>query len=283
MIGITGASGQLGRLILDKLSRRIDQTQLVALVRNPKKGEALAAQGFQFRLADYDRPETLVDAFSGLTKVMLISGNEVGRRTPQHKAAIEAAKKAGVTFMAYTSILHADTSPLALAREHRETESFLKESGIRHALLRNGWYTENYTAGIPAAIKSGSLFGCAGAGKISSAAREDYAEAAAVVLSQEGQAGRVYELAGDDGYTLAQLAAGISQICGRHVAYKNLSEAEYAAVLQEAGLPGAFAQVLADSDSGASQGGLFDDSHQLSKLIGRPTTPLAKMIEMFRG
>jgi len=278
MIVITGATGQLGRLVIQNLLKERPAGELVAAVRNPAKAQDLAALGVQVRLADYDRPETLVTAFQGAAKVLLISSNELGKRFPQHRAAIDAAKEAGVQEVVYTSVLHADVSPLGLAGEHRDTEAWLKASGLPHTLLRNGWYTENYTASIAPALQHGVFLGSAGEGRIASAARADYALAAAKVLLQDGQAGRVYELAGDTSYTLAEFAAELSRQTGKAIPYHDLPEAEYRAVLVGAGLPEGLASLLADSDTGASQGGLFDDGHALSRLLGRPSTPLAAVM-----
>ena len=192
---------------------------------------------------------------------------------------IDAAKNAGVAQIAYTSILHAASSPLPLAAEHQETERMLQASGLPVVLLRNGWYTENYLASVPAALQYGALLGSAGDGRISSAARADYAEAAAVVLTCENQAGRVYELAGDDSYSLQELAKEIAVQSGKAVAYQNLPESAYKDALLGAGLPEGLAVLLAESDVGASKGGLFDDSHQLSQLIARPTTALSVLVK----
>ena len=278
MIAVTGASGQLGHLVIQNLLKVMPAQDIIAAVRTPAHATDLAALGVQVREADYDRPETLAEAFQNVEKVLLISSSEIGKRTPQHKAVIDAAKAAGVQLLAYTSLLHADHSPLALAKEHRETEAYLKASGIPHVILRNGWYTENYTQSIPSSLPFGVFLGSAGEGRIASAARADYAEAAVAVLTQPHQAGRVYELAGDDSYTLTEFAAEISQQSGKRVAYQDLPEAEYQAALLKAGLPEGFAAVLADSDTGASKGGLFDESHTLSRLIGRPTTPLGRLV-----
>jgi NAD(P)H dehydrogenase (quinone) len=273
MIAITGATGQLGRFVIDALLKKVPAEEIVAAVRTPVKAADLAAQGITVRQADYSQPETLRAAFAGVDKLLLISGSEVGQREAQHKAVIEAAQAAGVGFIAYTSLLHADTSPLGLGVEHRATEALLKASGIPFALLRNGWYTENYAASIPPALAHHAFIGAAGEGRIASAARQDYAEAAAEVMSREDQAGKVYELAGDDSYTLAQFAAEIAAQSGEKVDYVNLSQADFAAALKGAGLPEGLAEMLADSDAGAEKGGLYNDSRQLSKLIGRPTTP----------
>lgn len=278
MIVITGASGQLGRLVIEALLQTVPAGEIVAAVRNPEKVADLAARGVQVRVADYDQPASLAAAFAGADKLLLISANEVGRRVPQHRAVIDAAKAAGVGLLAYTSLLHADSSPLPLAAEHQETEALIRASGLPAVILRNGWYTENYLAGIPTALQYGVVLGSAGAGRIASAARADYAAAAAAVLTQDDQAGRIYELAGDASYTLAELAAEIAKQSGQAVNYQNLPESEFKAALLGAGLPGFLATLLAESDAGASKGGLFDDSRQLSQLIGRPTTSLANMV-----
>lgn len=279
MIVITGASGQLGRLVIEELLKKLPAGEIVAAVRNPEKVSDLAARGVQVRLADYTKPTTLDAAFQGAEKILLISSSEVGQRATQHRNAIDAAKRSGVGLLAYTSILRADTSPLGLAGEHKETEAMLKASGLPHVLLRNGWYTENYLASIPPALQHGAYIGSAGEGKIASAARADYAAAAAAVLTSDGHAGKVHELAGDEAYTLTELAAEITRQSGKTVVYKNLPEADFKGALMGAGLPEAFAGLLADSDVGASKGGLFDDGHQLSQLIGRPTVSLATLVK----
>jgi NAD(P)H dehydrogenase (quinone) len=279
MIVITGASGQLGRLVIAQLLETVPASRLVAAVRDPAKVADLAAKGVQVRQADYSQPATLDRAFEGAEKVLLISSSEVGQRVTQHQAVIEAAKRAGVKLLAYTSVLHADTSALGLAEEHRQTEAALAQSGVPAVVLRNGWYHENYTAGVAHAVANGAHFGSAGEGRISSAARADYARAAAVVLTAaEDQAGKVYELAGDESYTLKEFAAQIAEQSGKPVIYTDLPEADYKGALLQAGLPEFVAELLANSDTAAAKGALFDDSRQLSRLIGRPTTPMASSI-----
>ncbi|WP_280117336.1 SDR family oxidoreductase [Shewanella aestuarii] len=234
----------------------------------------------QVREADYTKPDTLNSAFKGANKVLLISSSEVGQRAEQHRNVIDAAKNQGVSLIAYTSLLHADTSPLLLAKEHLETEKYLQQSGVPFVLLRNGWYTENYLASVKPAIEYGAFIGSAGEGLISSATRDDYAQAAAVVItSATPQAGKVYELAGDESYTLAELAALISQQSGKTIPYVNLPEHEYKAALVGAGIPEPFAALLADSDKGALNAGLFDNQGALSALIGRPTTRLSESLK----
>lgn len=282
MIAVTGASGQLGRLVIDALLQRLPASEIVAIVRDPAKVSDLAARGVLIRPADYNQPATLDAAFRGIEKLLFISSSEIGRRIPQHSAVIAAAQRGGAQLLAYTSLLHADTSPLKLAAEHQQTEALLRASGLPWVILRNGWYTENHAAAIVAAPVHGVVLGCAGNGRFSTATRADYAAAAAAVLtSDDAQAGRVYELAGDTGYTLGELAAEISRQCGKPVAYRNLSETDYKTALMQFKIAEDMATMLADADSCAASGILFDESHQLSRLIGRPTTPLATTVAAF--
>lgn len=278
MIAITAASGQLGRHVVEDLLKEVAPKDVVAIVRNPAKISDLAERGVQVRAADYNDKAAFEKALAGVEKLLLISSSEVGQRAAQHRNVIEAAKAAGVKLIAYTSVLHADTSPLGLAGEHIETEKMLKESGLPFVLLRNGWYTENYIASVPPALQHGVFIGSAAEGKIASAARADYAAAAAKVLTLDNQGSKVYELAGDRGWTLGELAAEVSRQSGKTVVYQNLSEADFKAALLGAGLPEGLAAMLANSDIGASRGGLFDDGKQLSKLIGRPTTTLEESV-----
>jgi NAD(P)H dehydrogenase (quinone) len=278
MIVITGATGQLGRLVIQELLKTAPASDIVAAVRSPEKAADLAALGVQVRHADYTLPATLATAFEGASRLLLISSSDVGQRLPQHRAVIDAAKQAKVPLLAYTSILHADRSPLGLAMEHQATEALLRESGLPFVLLRNGWYTENYTGNVATAIAHGAVLGSARDGRIASAARADYAAAAAAVLVRDDQARLIHELAGDEAFTLQQLAAEIARQSGKPVVYQDMPQAAYAAALESVGLPSGFAQLLADSDAGAAQGALFDDGHRLSQLIGRPTTPLADSV-----
>ncbi|MEJ2453946.1 MAG: SDR family oxidoreductase [Candidatus Thiodiazotropha sp.] len=279
MIAITGASGHLGRLVIEQLLQKVAADQLLALARTPAKVSDLSARGVQVREADYNRPETLLPALAGVDKLLLISSSEIGQRAAQHRNVIEAAVAADVGLLAYTSILHADTSPLGLATEHRETEAEIKASGIPSVILRNGWYIENHTAGIPAALEHGVILGSAGDGRFASAARADYAAAAVAALLDEDQAGKVYELAGDTAYTLSELAAAVSRESGHQIGYQDLPQADYKAALVSAGFPEPLADLLADSDAGGSKGGLFDDGRQLSQLIGHATTPVSTLVK----
>jgi NAD(P)H dehydrogenase (quinone) len=276
---VTGATGQLGQLVVAALARRTDPASIVAAVRDPARAAGLFPAGVTIHEADYDRSETLDAAFAGAERVLLISSNAVSARLPQHRNAIEAARRAGVARLLYTSVLHADGSKLGLAEEHRQTEALIAESGLSHTLLRNGWYTENYAASIPAALQHGALIGAARDGEISGAARIDYAEAAAAALLDDTAADRViHELAGDRAFTLAQFAAELSRQAGREIAYVDLPQAEFRSALIQAGLPDGFADLLSDSDAAAADGALHDASGELSQLIGRPTTSFGETI-----
>lgn len=274
-IAVTGATGQLGVLVVSSLKTKTAVENIIALVRTPSKANGL---GVEVREFDYTQKSIQVEALKGVEALLLISSNEIGQRAVQHVNVINSAKQAGVKWIVYTSLLHADASTLSLAGEHLETEKVLKESGIPYTILRNGWYTENYTGSIPGAIAGGAFLGSADNGKISSASRADFAEAAAVVLTTSGHQGKTYELAGDEAYTLAELAAELSSQTGKNIPYKNLPEAEYAEILKSFGVPEGFAHAIAGWDVSVSKGDLFEDSLQLSKLIGRTTTPLSKTI-----
>ncbi|HMM16378.1 MAG: SDR family oxidoreductase [Petrimonas sp.] len=275
-IAVTGATGHLGTLVVEELKKRVPNENIVALVRTPGKASALEVE---VRAFDYNQPEAMTAALAGVDRLVLISSNEIGQRARQHFNVIEAAGKAGVEWIVYTSLLHADSTTLNLAGEHMTTEEALKASGINYTILRNGWYTENYTDSIGGALAGGAFIGSAGNGKISSAARVDYGEAAAVAITDESHKGKVYELAGDDYYTLADLAAEISNQTGTNIPYRNLTEAEYTKILESFEIPAGFAAAIASWDVSASKDDLFDDSHQLSALIGRPTTPLADSVK----
>ncbi len=279
MIVVTGATGKLGRLVVEGLLKKTAAAEIVAAVRSPEKATEMKALGVQVREADYARPETLRAAFAGAEKVLLISSNTMGpARVTQHVAAIEAAKAAGVTLLAYTSVLRADTSTLPMAPDHKATEEALKASGVPYVMLRNGWYFENYTENLGPALEHGAVLGSAGEGRFSAAARADYAAAAATVLTADGFANRTFELAGDAAFTLTELAAEVSKQAGKTVVYKDLPMAAYAGALASFGLPQPVAEMLAKADEEAKAGALESDSRDLQTLIGRATMTLAEAV-----
>ena len=274
-IVITGATGQLGRHVVEALlERNVPAAQIVAAGRSIGKLADLEARGVQVRAMDYADAASVAKALEGATKVLLISGSEVGQRIEQHRTVIEAAKAEGVELIAYTSIANADTTGMKLAAEHQATEDLLKDAGVPFALLRNGWYLENYTEQLQGTLAQGALAGSAGEGKVSAASRLDYAEAAAAVLVAENQAGKVYELGGDHAFSLAELAQEISTAANQAVAYQDLPASDYAGLLAGFGVPQAFADILADSDLGIARGDLLVSGSDLRQLIGRPTTPM---------
>lgn len=273
IFGVTGASGQLGRATLDALLDIVDGHEIVALARDPSKLQAYASRGVTVRAFDYDDGAAHQAALEGVTRLLLISSNALGRRTLQHAAVIGAARSAGVERLLYTSILRADENPLSLALEHRETEALIRSSGMDFALLRNGWYSENFNVVARTAAAQGALLGSAGTGRFSTASRIDYAEAAARVLTGGAPPAQIYELAGDDAFTMAELAAYIGEISGSPVSYRDMSEEDYRKSLEDAGLPGPVATLLADNDAKAAGGALFSEDRTLFSVIGRPTTP----------
>jgi NAD(P)H dehydrogenase (quinone) len=278
-IVVTGATGQLGRHVVGALLERgVSARDIVATGRSIDKLADFAAQGVDVRAIEYSDPASVAAALQGARRVLLVSGSEVGQRVEQHRTVIEAAKAEGVELLAYTSIANADTTGMKLAAEHKITEAILRESGVPFVLLRNGWYLENYTGQLPGTLAQGALAGSAGDGRVSAAARVDYAHAAAAVLVAEGQAGQVYELGGDEAFTLAELAAEISAATGKEVRYNNLPAEDYAGLLKGVGVPEAFADILADSDLGIARGDLLVSTGDLRTLIGRPATSLAEAV-----
>jgi len=278
MIVVTGASGALGQLVVQGLLEKVPASQIVAAVRDPAKVAHFAARGVQVRRADYTDAASLDSALAGADRVLLVSTNEVGQRVAQHRAVVDAAQRAGVKLLAYTSILRADSSPLKLADEHVATEAAIRDSGLPHSFLRNGWYFENFNSRIQGAALRGDMVGSAGEGRISAAARADYAAAAVAVLTAASPQA-VYELAGSASFTLAELAAEASRQSGKPAVYRDLPQAEFAAVLAGVGVPAPWPDLLADSDAGSARGGLFDDGKVLEKLIGRPTRSVAQAVE----
>ncbi|MEW1808797.1 SDR family oxidoreductase [Pseudarthrobacter sp. NPDC080039] len=278
-IVVTGATGQLGRHVLEALLERgLPAGGIVAAGRSVEKLAGFADRGVQVKHVDYADAASVAAALKGARRVLLISGSEVGQRVEQHSSVIEAAKAEGVELLAYTSIANADTTGMLLADEHKATEDILRESGVPFVLLRNGWYLENYTEQLQGTLAQGALAGSAGDGKVSGAARVDYAHAAAAVLLADDQAGKVYELGGDDAFSMADLAAEISAATGKDISYKNLPAEVYVGVLRGVGVPEAFAEILADSDLGIARGDLLVSTGDLRRLIGRPTTSLGQAV-----
>lgn len=278
-IVVTGATGQLGRHVLEALLERgVPAADIVAAGRSVEKLADFSARGVRVQHMDYADPGSVAEALKGARRVLLISGSDVGRRVEQHRTVINAAKAEGVELLAYTSIANADTTGMLLADEHKATEALLRESGVPFVLLRNGWYLENYTEQLPGTLAQGALAGSAGEGKVSGAARVDYAHAAAAVLVADDQAGKVYELGGDEAFSMADLASEITAATGKPVRYNNLPTEDYVGLLTGVGVPEAFAGILADSDLGIARGDLLVSTGDLRRLIGRPTTSLGQAV-----
>ncbi len=278
-IAVTGAAGHLGGLVIESLiARGVAASDVVAIVRDEAKASGLAARGVAVAVAPYESEAALTEALRGVDRLVLVSGSEVGKRLAQHTNIIAAAKAAGVKFIAYTSLLGAPISKLGLAPEHVATEQVLADSGIDYALLRNGWYWENYASAIGAARATGKMFGAAGSAKVSAAARRDYAEAAAVAVTRDDQAGKVYELAGAPSLSYPEIAAAVGQVIGAEVEYVDQSVAEYQATLEAAGLPADVAAMFAGMDPIIAEGALYSESTDLQDLIGRPSTPATEAL-----
>jgi NAD(P)H dehydrogenase (quinone) len=277
---VTGATGQLGRLVIEKLLERVAANNIVAGVRSPDHeiAKQFSAQGVEIRIADYSRPDTLRVAFNGIDRLLMISSTAGNDRHAQHQNVIDAAKAANLGLLAYTSMLNAGTSSSNLGEDHRNTEDALRASGLPFVLLRHGWYMEYHAPSIQRALQDGAVIGSAGQGCFSSATRADYAEADAVVLTSDGPGGRVYELAGDESYSLTDFADTIAVAAGKPVTYQNMPKAKFKQALIGMGLPDHLAELISEADVGASKGELENHSRQLSALIGRPTTPLRQIV-----
>ncbi|MFJ9057512.1 SDR family oxidoreductase [Streptomyces sp. NPDC102409] len=277
-IVVTGATGQLGRLVIERLLATVPAESVAAVVRDREKAASLAARGVEIRVADYDRPETLADAFRAGDRVLFVSGSEAGRRVPQHTAVIDAAKAAGVAQLAYTGVLGGPDADFLLAAEHKVTEQLILDSGVPYTFLRNGWYTENYTANLGPVLEHGAVVANAGEGRVASATRTDYADAAAAVLTGDGHIGAAYELSGDVAWSLSEYAAVVAAASGKEIVYTEVPAEVHQEILVKAGLPEPFAAILVDVDEAIARGLLAGTSGDLARLIGRPTTPLAETV-----
>ncbi|MFM6929009.1 MAG: SDR family oxidoreductase [Bdellovibrio sp.] len=278
MIAVTGATGHLGQLVIAELiAKGTNPKEIIAIIRNRAKAQNLISKGIEIREADYKSEEALEKALTGVNQLVMISGSEVGQRVQQHTNIVNAAKKAHVKYIAYTSILKADTSKMLLAKEHLATEQLIQATGIPYSFLRNGWYIENYTEQLKGALEHGAIAGSAKNGKISAATRADYA-AAAVAAVKKAAPHAIYELGGE-AFTMSELAAVVSRVSGKKVEYKDLPSSEYAQMLMGFGVPQGFAEVLADSDIGITRGDLYTESTDLRNLIGRAPASLESAVQ----
>ncbi|WP_407560478.1 NAD(P)H-binding protein [Streptomyces sp. 184] len=277
-ITVTGATGHLGRHVVAGLLEQVPAEQVAAVVRTRDRAADLAARGVEVRVADYDEPAALAGAFRAGERVLFVSGSEVGRRVRQHGAVVDAAAAAGVGLLAYTGILGGPKADFRLADEHKATEQSILDSGLPYVFLRNGWYHENYTERLAPVLDHGAVVGSAGTGRIASAARADYAAAAVAVLTGDGHEGRAYELSGDTAWSLPEYAAEVARQSGAPVGYRDLPPAEHLRVLCGAGMPEPMAELMVDVDAAISRGLLAGPAGELSRLIGRPTAPLAEAV-----
>ncbi|MEH0423912.1 NAD(P)H-binding protein [Streptomyces sp. B21-083] len=275
-IVVTGATGHLGRHVVEQLLEKVPADQITAVVRDAEKASGFAARGVKIAVADYNQPETYDGVIAAGDKVLLISGNEFDKgRVGQHKVVLDAAKTAGAALLAYTSA--PGTLTAALADDHKGTEAAILESGVPYSLLRNGWYNENYTEQIAVALEHG-VTQAAGEGRVASASRADYAAAAVAVLTGEGHENTTYELSGDTNWSFAEYAAEVSKQSGKDVAYNAVSAEVLTGILVGVGLPEGLAAILAGVDVSIEQGQLAGTPGDLSRLTGRPTTPIAESI-----
>ncbi len=282
-IGVTGATGQLGRLVVGSLLEKCPAAEIVAVVRDAEKAADLSRKGVEVRVADYTDRASLDTALSGLDKLLLVSSNAVGQRVPQHSNVIDAAKAAGVKHLVYTSAPKATSSPLVLAPEHKATEEYLAASGVPFTVLRNNWYSENYAQTMKMARETGAVVAAAAGGRVASATRADYAAGAAAVLCGEGHEGKVYEFSGDRAWDFDELATTIAEVTGVPCVYKPVEVSDVAAGMVQAGMDEGLAGFFAAIDSNIAEGCLAEASPDLARLIGRPTTPLKETVKEIVG
>jgi NAD(P)H dehydrogenase (quinone) len=277
-IGLTGATGQLGSIVAETLLKTVPAGNIVASVRNPEKAEALKARGVDVRHGDFDRPETLDTAFAGVERLLIVSvDGDSDTRIRQHKAAVDAAVRAGVGFIVYTSVVDAENSSLFLAPVYRATEAFIRESGIPYAFLRNNWYLENEAGSIQAVKAGAPWLTSAEDGKVGWATRSDYAEAAAAVLAGESRESVIYELSGTP-LTQAEMAAVVGEVLGQEVVVKQVDDTAYEKIMADAGVPEAALPIVVAIQSAIRDGVLNIESGDLAKLLNRPLTPLSEGI-----
>lgn len=280
---VTGATGHLGSFVVEALLKKVPASELAVSVRNPEKAQHLSAQGVEVRHGDFDQPESLAAAFAGVERLLLISADgDNETRIRQHETAVQAAKNAGVQFIAYTSVAKADESTLGLAEVHRATEKAIRESGIAYSLLRNNWYLENEGGSVQAAAQGAPWVHATGSAKVGWATRSDYAYAAAAVLAGEGHDNTVYELSGKP-ITQAELAAIAGEVLGKDIPVQNVDSAAYAEIMKGAGLPDFVVSMLVDMQSAIAQGALDVESDTLEQLLGRPAQPLSEGIKALLG
>jgi NAD(P)H dehydrogenase (quinone) len=278
-IAVTAATGHLGSLVIDELLQRVPAEQVVAVVRNAEKAKPIADKGVEVRVASYDDRATLESALQGVDRVLLISGSEVGKRVAQHTNVVEAAKAAGASFIGYTSAPKASDTDLILAPEHKATEEVVQASGIPYSIMRNNWYIENYAGTVEGAKHTGAISSATGGGKIGGVPRADLAAGHAAVLAGEGHENTVYEFAADEPWTMDDFAAVLTDLLGRPISHRNVSVEEQTSILQAAGLSADTAGFVAAIDANIADGALEVNGNDLSRIIGRPTTPLREALK----
>lgn len=271
---VTAASGQLGRLVVDALLQRgVPASDIVAGVRTPSKADDLSARGVSVVEFDYARPETLAPVLTGVDRVLLISGTDADR-VSGHRNVIAVARDAGVGRLVYTSAPRVDEIDYALGADHKATEEAIAASGLSATVLRHNWYTENYLDAVARAADTGEIVAAVGDARVASASRRDYAEAAALALITDDLAGQTLEVGGDVAWTYDELAQAATEVLGRPVTYTAVTIEQLTAGLEAAGLDAGTAAFVAGIDDAIARGALSQTDGTLSRLLGRPTTPL---------
>jgi NAD(P)H dehydrogenase (quinone) len=280
-IGISGASGQLGRATTDLLLERVEPAELVLVTRDPAGLQAYGQRGVDVRHGDFREPSTLPESYRGIDTLLLISGADIGQRVAQHSAAVDAAKAAGVQRVAYTGIVNpTEANAAAAAPEHRGTEEALLASGLEWTFLRNGIYGDLTADALQQSIAAGQHVFNSGDGGTSYVTRADCAAAAAEVLAGDGHAGKAYDITGPETISGYDLAAMASEVSGQSVEPVSVDDETFVSILVEhAGLPQFIAEFLASFGRAAREGQLGLVSDDFERLTGRPPAAFRTLLE----
>ena len=275
---VTGATGKFGTKVVETLLKTVPASQLAVSVRKPEKAEGLRARGVEVRQGDFDHPQSLDSAFAGIDRLLIISADgDNETRIRQHRDAVAAAERAGVKFIAYTSLVNATESKNLFAPTHQATEEAILKTGIPYSFLRNNWYLENEIPGIQGVLAGAPWVTSAGDGRVGWALQQDYAEAAATVLSGNGHENKIYELSGKS-LTQEEFVSLLGSVLGKEVTVQQVDDTTYADIMKNAGIPDFVIPILVDIQKSIREGTLDFESNDFEKVLGRPATPIKEAL-----
>lgn len=281
---VTGATGQLGKEVIQQLISRGSSNSIAALARDPEKVSDLKEKGVEIRIADYDSYESLVAAFQGVDKLYFVSGNDINNRLEQHKNVVKAAKEAKVGHIFYTSFTRKNEtsdSPIAfLSESHIKTEQLIKESGISYTILKHTVYMEILPMFLGDKIaESGTIYLPAGSGRVSFLTRNDMALLAAALLDKDTTQSSEYEVAGSSTTSFTEIAEQLSTVFGKKIGYVSPSNQEYASTLTNAGVPAEYVGLMAGFAEGFKQGEFDVTSNLISEITGKTPTSVQEFLD----